>query len=100
MKGDKKTNVTIRFFGVFRNITGKNRLAIRFKDAVPLKEVVKRIIEEMPRLERALIDPNLEDPRPNTLILVNDREISVLNGLETMLDDGDEVVFIPVLHTG
>jgi len=92
--------VTIRFFGVFRSITGKNRLAIRFEDAVPLKEVVKRIVEELPRLERALIDPNLEDPRPNTLILVNDREISVLNGLETMLEDGDEVVFIPVLHTG
>jgi len=59
-----------------------------------------KIVEEIPRLKRTLIDPELEDPRPNTLILVNGREISVLNGLETMLEDGDEIVFIPVLHTG
>jgi len=93
-------NVTIRFFGVFRSITGKSKLAIKFKDAVLLKEVIKEIVEEMPRLKRALIDPELEDPRPNTLIMVDGKEISVLNGLETMLKDGDEVVFIPVLHAG
>jgi len=50
--------------------------------------------------KRTLIDPDLENPRPNTLILVNEKEVSVLNGLETMLKDGDEVVFIPVLHAG
>jgi len=54
----------------------------------------------MPRLKRTLVDPDLKDPRPNTLILVNGKEISVLNGLETILRDGDEVVFIPVLHAG
>lgn len=93
-------NVTIRFFGVFRNITGKHKLAIELNDAVLLKEVIKEIAEQMPRLKRALIDPDLEDPRPNTLIMVDGKEISVLNGLETMLEDGDEVVFIPVLHAG
>ncbi len=93
-------NITIRFFGVFRSITGKNKLAIEFKDAVPLKEAIEEIVEEMPRLKRTLIDPEMEDPRPNTLILVNGKEISVLNSLETMLKDGDEVIFIPVLHAG
>jgi len=65
-----------------------------------LKEVINKIIEEMPMFKRTLIDPDLENPRPNTLILVNEKEVSVLNGLETMLKDGDEVVFIPVLHAG
>ena len=100
MKGDKKTNVTIKFFGVFRSITGKNKVSIEFKDTIRLEEVIKEIVEEMPSLERTLVDPDLEDPRPNTLILVNGKEISVLNGLETMLKDGDEIIFIPVLHTG
>lgn len=75
-------------------------MTIQFKDTIRLKEVIKEIVEGMPRLERTLVDPDLEDPRPNTLILVNGKEISVLNGLETMLKDGDEIVFIPVLHTG
>jgi len=92
--------VTIRFFGVFRSITSKNKVSIEFKDTIRLKEVIKEIVEEMPRLKRTLVDPDLEDPRPNTLILVNGKEISVLNGLETMLKDGDAMVFIPVLHAG
>lgn len=93
-------NIIIRFFGVFRSVAGKDKLTIKFKDSVPLKEAIKKIVKEIPRLRRTLIDPDLEDPRPNTLILVNGKEISVLNGLEAMLEDGDEVVFIPVLHTG
>ncbi len=100
MKRDNKTNVTMRFLGVLRSIIGKNKLTIKFKGAVTLKEAVKEIIEKVPRLERTLIDPHLKDPRPNTLILVNEKEISVLNGLETILKDGDEVVFIPTLHAG
>ena len=56
--------------------------------------------KEVPELKRSLIDPHLEDPRPNALIIVNGREIGVLAGLETKLKDGDEVVFIPVIHGG
>jgi molybdopterin synthase sulfur carrier subunit len=92
--------VTARFFGVFRSVYGKSEFTIKFKDTVLLRDAVKRIVEELPELKRALIDPELEDPGPNTLILVNGREISVLNGLDTVLKDGDEVVFLPVLHTG
>jgi len=92
--------VTVRFLGVFRSISGKSKLTIKFKDAVLLRETMNRIVEELPELKRALIYPELEDPRPNTLVLVNGKEISVLNGLETMLKDGDEVVFVPVLHSG
>jgi molybdopterin synthase sulfur carrier subunit len=69
-------------------------------EGAKLKEALKRIIEEFPKIERALIDPELGDPRPNTLIVINGREISVLKGLETVLKNGDEVVFIPVSHGG
>jgi len=63
-------------------------------------EAMERIIEELPELERTLVDPELEDPKLNTLILLNGREIGVLNRLETVLKDGDEIVFIPVSHGG
>ena len=54
----------------------------------------------MPQLEKTLSDQQLDDSRSNALILINGREISVLNGLETKLNDGDEIVFIPVVHGG
>ena len=37
---------------------------------------------------------------PSILILVNGKEISVLDGLNTVLEDGASVTFIPVSHGG
>lgn len=65
-----------------------------------MKEAIEEIVEEIPRLNKALIDPEMEDPRPNTLIIINGKEINVLDDLETILRDGDDVVLIPVLHAG
>jgi len=81
-------------------VSKKSKLKLEVKKTVSLKETIERIAEEVPKLRRTLTDPELEDPRPNTLILVNGKEISVLNGLETMLSDGDEIVFVPVIHGG
>jgi molybdopterin synthase sulfur carrier subunit len=92
--------VNFKFVGSFRNITNKNKVVMELDEGAKLKEALKRIIEEFPKIERALIDPELGDPRPNTLIVINGREISVLKGLETVLKNGDEVVFIPVSHGG
>lgn len=92
--------IIVKFIGAFRGISGKSALSIKVKEAVPLSKVVKRVVEEEPKLKRALIDPELEDPRPNTLILVNGKEISVLNGLDTIVENGDEVTFVPVVHGG
>jgi MoaD family protein len=92
--------ITVKFIGAFRSISGKSKLLIRAKNTVPLNEVIKRIIEEQPEIKRALIDLELEDPRPNTLILVNGKEIGVLNGLDTMVNNGDEVILVPVVHGG
>jgi len=47
-----------------------------------------------------LIDPELNDPRPNVLIMLNKKEISALNGLETGVKDGDKLVLLPVSHGG
>jgi MoaD family protein len=92
--------ITVKFIGALRSISGKSKVSIKAKDSVPLSEVIKQVIEEQPKIKRALIDPELEDPRPNTLILVNGKEISVLKGLDTIVEDGNEIVLVPVVHGG
>lgn len=92
--------ITVRFVGAFRGVSGRSKITIEFEEEASLREIIKEIVKKTPNLEKVLIDPELEDPRPNTLILVNGKEISVLNGLQTPLKDGDEVVFIPVIHGG
>jgi molybdopterin synthase sulfur carrier subunit len=92
--------VNVNFIGAFRTISGRNKIAIKIKGTTSLREVIKKTVEKVPVLKRALIDPELEDPRPHALILVNGKEISVLNGLETLVEDGDEIVLVPVIHGG
>ncbi|MGQ9530047.1 MAG: MoaD/ThiS family protein [Candidatus Bathycorpusculaceae bacterium] len=92
--------LTVNFTGAFRTIASKNKLSIKIGEPTSLRDVIKKIVEEIPNLKHVLVDPELEDPRPNALILVNGKEISVLKGLETMLKDGDEIVLIPVIHGG
>jgi MoaD family protein len=92
--------VTVKFIGAFRSMSGKSKMCMEVENAISLREFIKTLVEKQPKLKRALIDPELEDPRPKALILVNGKEISVLNGLDTMLNDEAEVVFVPVVHGG
>jgi molybdopterin converting factor small subunit len=92
--------VTFKFVGAFRSLVKKEKYTMKIEKALTLREAVLEIVEKEARLKRALIDPELEDPRPNALILVNEKEISVLKGLETLLVDGDEVVLVPIIHGG
>ena len=92
--------LTVKFIGALRHLSGKTQLTINFKEGISIKELVTKISQEMPELKRTFSDQQLNDSRSNSLILINGREISVLNGLETKLKDGDEIVFVPVVHGG
>lgn len=92
--------VNVKFVGSFRSFSGKNSLALRPQNSLSLRALVKKVVEKSPKLKSALVDPESGEPRTNMLVLVNGREISVLNGFETTVNDGDEVVFVPVVHGG
>jgi molybdopterin synthase sulfur carrier subunit len=91
--------LSIKFIGVLRNTSGKTQLTVNLPEGVSLKELLTKLGQELPQLKN-FIDQQLNNSRSNALILVNGREISVLKGLETKLSDGDEIVFVPVVHGG
>ncbi len=94
-------NVNVRLLGAFRVLSQEDRFPIELEEPAPLRKVIQKLVEGFPpEFERALIDPELKDPRPNALILVNGKEISVLEGLETEINNDDEVVVVPVSHGG
>jgi molybdopterin synthase sulfur carrier subunit len=84
--------LTVKFIGALRHVTGKPQLNIEYTGKCAVKDLILKIVQETPQLDGTM--------KTNALILVNDREISVLNGLDTKLDDGDEIVFVPVIHGG
>jgi molybdopterin converting factor small subunit len=82
-------NVKIRTLGVFKELFGGKLLTIKLKKDASVKSVVQK-----------LAGSEVNDVWSNALILVNGKEISVLDGLETIVSDGDEIVLLPVSHGG
>jgi MoaD family protein len=93
-------SLTIKFIGALRHISGKKQLALPYQEGTSIKEVVQALTQLFPELKHIFCDQELNDAKSNSLILVNGREISVLNGYETKLCADDEVVFVPVVHGG
>ncbi len=94
--------VKVRLIGIFRVLSGKSRLPVELEEEPAIvRKVIQKLVEAFsPEFKDALIDPELKDPRPNALIIVNGKEISVLEGLKTEVNKGDEIVLVPVSHGG
>jgi molybdopterin synthase sulfur carrier subunit len=91
--------ITVKFVGTLRHVSGRDACLLNCEEC-SVKELIHKLIQQTPELKGNLIHEEIGDPRPNGLILVNGREISVINGLNTALKDGDEIVLVPVAHGG
>lgn len=94
--------VRVKLYGVLKTAANTDGLELDFDGPVSVRQLVSKLVNVIGRteFERYLIDADLKDPRPNTLILVSGTEVGALNGIDTELRDGDEVVFLPVAHGG
>ena len=92
--------VKIKLLGVFRKVYGSSEVTIKIEKNAQLGDIIRKLAASSEELKRALIDPELESPLPNAVILLNGKDISALNGLETPIMHGDEIVLIPIIHGG
>lgn len=94
------TSIRVKLLGTFRRLADIDGLSLRVENP-SVRDVIVALVDSIPEEARALlVDSELNDPRPNALILLNGREINVLKGLETNVSNGDEVTLLPVAHGG
>ena len=94
-------NIEVRVFGIFQRLSGKKRFKVRLEEPATVRKVITKLSETFSsEFKQVLLDSRLDDPRPNSLILVGGKEISTLKGLETVVKDSEEVVLVPVAHGG
>ena len=94
-------NVEVRFLGIFQQLSGKKRFQVKLEEPATVRKVIMKLTETFSsEFKRVLLDSELEDPRPNALILVGGKEVSALQGLETEVKDAEEVVLVPMVHGG
>ena len=92
--------ITVKLIGALRHLSGRSQFQVNNKNDFSLRHLIEKMSQEMTNLKSILSDQELNDSNSNSLILINGIEISVLNGFETKLCDGDEIVFVPVVHGG
>lgn len=93
--------VEVRFLGILKRLSGKDHFQVQLQEPATVRKLVMNLLENFSsEFKQVLIDAQLNDPRPNTLILVGGKEISALQGLETKIRDNEKIVLIPVVHGG
>ena len=94
-------SVEVRFLGIFQRISGKKHFQMKLEETTTVRKVIMELTEMFSNdFKRVLVDSQLDDPRPNALILVGGKEINVLQGLETEVKDAEEIVLVPMVHGG
>ena len=92
--------VSVKLIGQLKRILNRGNVVVELDESA-LKALFIVLIERYGRkFKTRLTGSNTDDPEVNNIILVNDVEISILEGLETKLHENDVITIIPVTHGG
>ena len=93
--------VRVKMMVPLKKASGRAEEELTLEDGASVSSVIRRLIEEHgDELGSALMDPIIQNPLPNTLILLNGVEINNLQGLSTIVGDGDVLILLSVTHSG
>ena len=97
---DNKSEITVELLGTLKQEAGKGKLLKMIGSQQSVVSFVKGLedTQEIPR--NLLIDPKSAMLRRNMLVLINGKEINILDGPATLLHSGDCLTLLPVSHGG
>ena len=87
--------VKVRLFANVREIAGSPEISL---SAHSIGELLDSLVAMHPALQDVLFDDG--DLRPYITVLVNERNIRDVGGVQTTLADGDEVAIFPPVSGG
>lgn len=91
-------SVNIEFVGILQRKMGKKKLNVELVDSATITTLVQ-MLEKIFKKDTQAISEAL-NPETDLMILVNSKEIGILNGVNTVLKDDSTVTFIPISHGG
>jgi MoaD family protein len=95
--------VSVRFFTVLREITGKKEETLQFPrgEEVKVNTVLKRLSEKYGKaFDEYVYDHGTREVKGFLQFLVNGRSVSSPEGMETKLSSGDVLAIIPPVSGG
>lgn len=95
--------VSVRFFASLRELVGKKVELLEFSDSeeITVEKGLKRLNDLYGKdFVEYVFDRKTGEIRGYLTLLVNGRSITILNGLETKLMDGDVLAILPPVGGG
>ena len=65
-----------------------------------VRDILNRLSTRYYRFEKMVFDINAQKLTGRVIIFLNDRALVQVNGLETILHDGDTLTFVPFIEGG
>jgi molybdopterin converting factor small subunit len=90
--------VEIRFRGPLASKRGMHVFNVEIQEGASLEMTLKSLLSSEEAVESAWVDTDRIDRE--ALILRNEADVGLTGGLDTVLEDGDKIVILPLVHGG
>ncbi len=96
------SSVTVKLIGVLGSAAGSRELGLEWSEPLTVSGMIDNLLRAVNdhQFQDLLVDSGTRDPRPNVIILLNEQDCNLFNGLKTKIDRGTTVTIIPVAHGG
>jgi molybdopterin converting factor small subunit len=88
--------------GVLATAAGTRQVSIDSQTELSLSDVISKLLRQVEnrQFKDLLIDSATNNPLPNVIILLDEQDCNIFQGLRTKLDPETTVTIIPVAHGG
>ncbi|TMI14938.1 MoaD/ThiS family protein [Candidatus Bathyarchaeota archaeon] len=95
-------SVPVKLIGVLGSAAGNREIVLPAPNVFTVQELISGLLKTVGSkfFRELLVDAGTEDPRPNVIILLNDQDCNIFEGLKTQVEPGTRVTIIPVAHGG
>ena len=91
--------VSFKLFGLLRSILEKRVVGLDIPDNSTVRVAVDKLVE-IGGIQLGAIILNGDHVSGNLIVLLNQKDIDILDGEDTLVNDGDEIILLPHVQGG
>ncbi len=93
--------VEVKLLAVLRGLTERSEFQVTVQEGATLRELVSNIANNAhPVFKKRFLNSKSDGLSPDIIVLINGAEASIQGGMEAVLKEGSEVIFLPTVHGG
>ena len=93
--------VTVKFFALVRELTGKREEMIDVDDRATVRVLLDKLVSKYgSKFEDYIFDPASKEPRGHVQFLIDGRNVALMEGMNTALKEGNSFAILPPVGGG